>query len=165
MARGSEPLHPPSPAEDRFGKGGAGLLSPLPCTPAIERLHLRGLQSAAHQPFSSQQVLAPAVPLGQSHQRRLSLGEHCKPEPPLALLLPAPAPLLSPCSCNPAPHLHPPSQGRCSAMPLVHCGSHRAGCVLASQLWAEQSSCSVLLHGVSEHQQLSSGWLQEMPPC
>lgn len=150
MAKSNDPLHPPRPAEDRFGKEGAGLLSPFPCVPAIERLHLQGVQSAAHQPFSSQQVQAPAVPLGQSHKRWLSLGEHCNPEVPLALLLPALAPLLSPCSCNPAPHLHPLSQGGCSAMAPLHCGSHRASCVLASQLWAEQSSCSVLLHGVSE---------------
>lgn len=49
-------------------------------------------------------------------------------------------------------------------MPPLHRGCHLAGCVLDSQLWAEKSSCSVLPHGVSKHQQLNFGWLQEMPP-
>lgn len=99
MARSSDPRRPPSPAKDGFGKEGAGLLGvlfTLPCALVIERhrLHLQLVQSAVHQPFSRQQVQAAAMPLGKSHKRWLSSGERCKPDPSLALLLPAGAPLL-----------------------------------------------------------------------
>jgi len=154
MARGSDPLRPPSPAEDAFGMGEQGSCACRSPCPAPWSLDDAGCICN----------WCNAAALRKSHQRWLSSRESCKPDPPQG---PAPSSLDSsalalPLQPRSSPPLAVPRKMLCHVQ--LHHGCHQAGCTLEAQPGAERSPHPALLCGVSKLQQLNYRWLQGTPP-